>query len=525
VVGNPAGVFESSERSGNNETLSFANPGAGRWQIDVGAFEAYSGVTLAATLIIPTQLPLQTSLSGLSGVAGSETLYRVAVPTGAFSIQASTSGGTGDVDLYLKRASVPLCQESFEVSTGCFFDQASENAGNTESVAVNNPQSGDWYVDLSGYDDFSGVSLNISVSLIPPQPDLKISVTHTGTFTAGQSDAVYLIGVSNVGGGATSGAISVTDQLPAGMAATALSGTGWTCVLATLTCTRNDVLASAASFPSILLTINIAENPPSSATNIATVSGGGEVNPANDTASSVSIFLAPVIVSVKNAFGDSPIIAPNTWVRIEGSNLAPANDTRIWTDSDFAGGQLPRRLDGVIVNLNGEPAYIYYISPTQINVLTPPDLVSGQLDVMVTNNLAISNRFSVQSQPQSLSFFEYLSGSVHNVYARHLDGTLIGLSAPAKPGEQIYLVATGFGPTDMQVFSGAVTQGGNLPLPFPAIEIGGMPATVGFAGLVYVGTVQINLTVPRNLPDGILPITATYDGLSIQPNLMIAVQN
>ena len=64
-----------------------------------------------------------------------------------------------------------------------------------------------------------------------------------------------------------------------------MSGTGWTVNLATLTATRSDVLAAGAAIRRLTLTVNVAANAPASVTNTATVSGGGEVNTANDTAS------------------------------------------------------------------------------------------------------------------------------------------------------------------------------------------------------------------------------------------------
>ena len=57
-------------------------------------------------------------------------------------------------------------------------------------------------------------------------------------------------------------------------------------------------------------------------------------------------------------------------------NLAPAGDSRIWQDSDFVNSQMPVQLDGVSATVNGKPAYVYYISPTQLNILTPPDAIS-----------------------------------------------------------------------------------------------------------------------------------------------------
>ncbi len=68
---------------------------------------------------------------------------------------------------------------------------------------------------------------------------------------------------------------------------TAASGTGWTCqVLAdSVQCQRSDALAAGASYPPITITVNIAATAPASATNTASVLGGGDVNTGNNTAS------------------------------------------------------------------------------------------------------------------------------------------------------------------------------------------------------------------------------------------------
>jgi hypothetical protein len=94
--------------------------------------------------------------------------------------------------------------------------------------------------------------------------------------------------------------VTVVDTLPAGLTATAISGTGWTCTLATLTCTRSDVLAPGASYPAITLTVSVASSASSTLTNSATVSGGGETNTANDTASDSTSVGPPVINIVVN---------------------------------------------------------------------------------------------------------------------------------------------------------------------------------------------------------------------------------
>src|SRR5207253_2790474 len=114
-------------------------------------------------------------------------------------------------------------------------------------------------------------------------PDLTIAKSHSGNFTQGQVGATYTITATNSGFAPTSGVVTVTDTLPAGLTATGISGSGWTCVLGTLTCTRNDGLAAGSSYPAITLTVDVANNAAASVTNTANVSGGGQTNTTNDT--------------------------------------------------------------------------------------------------------------------------------------------------------------------------------------------------------------------------------------------------
>lgn len=235
----------------------------------------------------------------------------------------------------------------------------------------------------------------------------------------------------------------------------------------------------------------------------------------------------PVIAEVANAEGESPVIAPNTWVEIKGANLAPTGDSRIWRASDFTGNQMPSQLDHVGATVNGRSAYVYYISPTQVNILTPPDALAGPVQVQVTNNGAAASGFTAQAQPLSPSFFVFNGGPY--VAAVHANGALIGPTAlypgattPARPGETILLYANGFGPASVPVTSGSTVQSGTLS-PLPAVQIGGVAATVQFAGLVAPGEFQFNVVIPPSLRDGDQAIAATYGGISTQPGTLIAI--
>jgi uncharacterized protein (TIGR03437 family) len=99
-----------------------------------------------------------------------------------------------------------------------------------------------------------------------------------------------------------------------------------------------------------------------------------------------------------------------------------------------------------------------------------------------------------------------------------------GLTTPAKPGETITIYADGFGATNSPVQTGSVTLSGVLT-PLPAVTIGGVPATVQFAGLVGPGEFQFNVVVPAGLDNGDQAIIATYKGASTQAGTLLTVHH
>ena len=237
---------------------------------------------------------------------------------------------------------------------------------------------------------------------------------------------------------------------------------------------------------------------------------------------------APVILLVANAFGENTTIAPNTWVEIKGTNLATPGDVRTWQGSDFVNNQLPTALDGVTVTMNGKDAYLYYISPGQINVLTPPDLSPGPVETIVTVLGVASAAYTTQAQPNAPAFFVFNGGPY--VAAVHADSNLIGppnlypgSTTPAKPGEIILLFANGFGPTSPPVVKGSASQSAPLPV-LPLVNIGGSPSTVQFAGLISPGLYQFNVVVPATTPDGDDEVTAFYNGATTQRGALLTVK-
>jgi uncharacterized protein (TIGR03437 family) len=108
-------------------------------------------------------------------------------------------------------------------------------------------------------------------------PVLSIATTHAGSFTAGQI-GTYSVTVSNHGAGQTSGTVSVTETVPAGLTLASMAGTGWTCPSGAASCTRSDALNAGGSYSPITVTVNVAANAPSQVTNQVSVSGGGSAS-------------------------------------------------------------------------------------------------------------------------------------------------------------------------------------------------------------------------------------------------------
>jgi uncharacterized protein (TIGR03437 family) len=234
------------------------------------------------------------------------------------------------------------------------------------------------------------------------------------------------------------------------------------------------------------------------------------------------------------SFGGNAGFSSNTYVELYGQNFAP--DSRLWAGSDFNGVNAPTSLDGVTVSVNGKPAYIYYISPTQININTPDDTATGAVNIEVKTPLGTSNTVTVNRtrlSPTLQTVPQFLIGGKQYVVALTPDfTTYIGREnmipgvafKPAKPGDLISIYALGCGPTTPPTQAGVVAgQGSALALPFQ-LKIGGVPVQVNFAGIVgaTIGLYQINAVVP-NVPAGDQTIDLTVDGVPNNQNLSIVI--
>ena len=408
----------------------------------------------------------------------------------------------------------------------------------TVNVAANAPAGVTNQASVSG-GGAATASASDPTTITISAPAWTITKTHTGNFAQGQNGAAYTITVSNTGTApatATGGApVVVDDFLPAGLTAVSFQGTGWTCELVGdfKDCVRAGSLAAGTSFPPLTLTVNVAADAPASVTNTASVSGGGAPTASASDPTTITISAppsGPFISSILNGASFLPGFSQGSFLSIFGTHLAAT--TRIWAGADFVGQNLPTQLDGVSVTIDGKPAYVSFISPNQLNVLAPADVAVGSVPVQVTFGGVASNVMNATEAAFTPSLFMFSPLGQKYAVAVRSDGALLGppnllgsavATVPAHPGDVILLYGTGFGPTKPAANLSTIVSGAPPTANTVTATIGGIPATVQYAGLVYAGDYQFNILVP-NVPAGDNLLVLKVAGLTTQINAFLAVQ-
>jgi uncharacterized repeat protein (TIGR01451 family) len=275
VVGsqnNSVTVTSANAGAGNTSTASVTIVAPPTIQKSFGAASIALGGSTSLTFAINNP----NAASSVTGIGFTDTLpagLAVSTPNGL----TGTCGG-GTITSTAGSGSVSLVGATLAASASCTF---AVNVMAIAGGAQNNVTSA-----IASTEGGSGLTAAASLTVVTA--DLTITKSHAGDFKQGQTGATYSITVSNQGSAATVGTVSVVDNLPSSLTAAAFVGTGWTCTLTSLTCTRIDALGIGASYPPLTLTVNVSGIAPASVTNTAIVSGGGEIITSNDSASDVT---------------------------------------------------------------------------------------------------------------------------------------------------------------------------------------------------------------------------------------------
>jgi uncharacterized protein (TIGR03437 family) len=221
-------------------------------------------------------------------------------------------------------------------------------------------------------------------------------------------------------------------------------------------------------------------------------------------------------------------LAPNTIASVYGHNLSTI--TVALTAADLsASGTLPTRLPGTDTHVlvGGMEAVPYYISPTQINFLIPPNYLPGRTTFTVVSEGRAGPLLALELLPAAPALFLL---DAQTVAATHVDGSVVTTTKPAVPGEIVILWATGLGQTTPPVEPGQIPTTA-APLvngsDFQAL-LDGQPVTgenVLYAGVapLFAGLYQINLRLPAGT--GLNPeIRIACTGQISPPQIRLTVQ-
>ena len=239
------------------------------------------------------------------------------------------------------------------------------------------------------------------------------------------------------------------------------------------------------------------------------------------------------VTQVSNGASFQPGISAGSWVQINGTNLANTNPGRIWRADEIVNGNLPTALDGVSVMINNKPAYVYYVSPTQINVQAPSDGSVGPVTVVVNNNGSISPAATGQMQTFAPAFFQYLP-TTYAIATRFPDNALIANpsavpgTVAAKPGDVLILWGTGFGPTNPATPAGVVVTGAPAATTNPTITLNNSVSATLISTVLSPGSAglyQIAIQLPNNAPTGDVTIQASVGGVQSPATIRIFVSN
>lgn len=207
--------------------------------------------------------------------------------------------------------------------------------------------------------------------------------------------------------------------------------------------------------------------------------------------------------SLVNSADNQPgFLAPNTIATLYGNYLA--YNTVTLTPNDIRGGVLPTVLPstGVRVLVNGLPGNPYYVSPTQINFLVPPNLLPGPATVQLVIDGLAGPPISVTLGAAAPAFFQL---DLQNIIATRPDGSLITPAVSAKPGDVVVLYATGLGQTVPPIGYGELPKSAaslQMLSEFQVLLDGNPvdPSGILYAGIApgFAGLYQINLALPAS---------------------------
>jgi uncharacterized protein (TIGR03437 family) len=220
--------------------------------------------------------------------------------------------------------------------------------------------------------------------------------------------------------------------------------------------------------------------------------------------------------------------APGSLLTIFGSNLS--FNTAGLTADNTAGSRLPFFLGNISVVIDNVAAPLLYVSPTQINVMVPPNEIAGNVTLQVVRQSVAGPMVTITLVAAAPALFV---SSDHYALAQDYNAkyALATAAAPAQPGDLLVLYATGLGGTQPLPAVGQIPQFAGFVNGFASgalqVFLNGKaldPKTIPYAGLTpgFAGLYQINFYLPGDCPAN-PEIQVAMGGQLSAANVMLAV--
>ncbi|PYS46371.1 MAG: hypothetical protein DMF68_19405, partial [Acidobacteria bacterium] len=143
------------------------------------------------------------------------------------------------------------------------------------------------------------------------------------------------------------------------------------------------------------------------------------------------------------SFGNEPsttkAVAPNSIAVAQGGALS-FTTVQAQKQSD---GNFPTTLGGTTVTVNGRAAQIFFVSPTQVNFLIPPQTEIGTATVTVTNSEGFQSRGTVTTLRSAPGIFTYSGDGLGEAVVLNADTLRPGPFDPTSGNLRLIIFTTG----------------------------------------------------------------------------------
>ncbi len=398
--------------------------------------------------------------------------------------QVTLRGGTGDADLTVF---TPLD----------VFD--SETPGSDETLTIADPPQGVYFIEVNGFDAYSGVTL--AANGVRPAPLLlgSSTIAFNGARTSERILQIDVpagtstLRVQSHGGQGDADLLIAHERVP-------------TCpFFANTPCDFDNESDNLGPYEAIEI-----DNPAAGEWFVA-LHGARAFQGVTLEASSSAASVRPSAATEAAAF--EPVLAQKGISTLFGEGFSD-----VVAEADSL--PLPTELGGVKLFVSGEPAGLFFVRNDQVNFQNPLGEGSILGSIVAVRDGEVSESVSALVAPDVPRLFSFAQGGQALPVVIHLDGSVVTAANPAKPGETLIAFLTGLSSVSNLPRNGEPALASPLSesLLETIVEVGGVVVETLFSGWTpnLVALVQVNFTLDAATPTGTQSFQIRFGTLSTQ---------